>query len=411
MTDQLFIQFYSRRRNNIYNLINGFSDTYGLCRKHGDFVWIYDEPDRRRWYDYDRYAANPLPIRTGKVYVSALDVNHLYQCWVWARCYPDIDFVVGGPVAAECDIDSAGWDPAYVRVEDPDAIPANLTITGKSVEQWFGLDDFSDPWRLEIPDDIPAGSRIYFSYTLDNACFWRRCIYCNIGLHDRRHVRRRRHMDFEFRQLDFEGTKLVRLNTGSLSPRLIRDLFPALPSGDGFEYRTFVRAADPENQALQEAIAQCDGAFPETVLGYGVEYPTRRMLAHVDKGFGPDEIIRSMEICKRGGVRANGNAIVGWNNLTEQDVNELERFMARLPVGAFKNMQLRWLLAHPRTAIHDRYHGRPIRFGPFYEGFSVELDDPEMIELNRRSVDIFERYAPVKQYKLEGADNARSHLR
>lgn len=410
MTDQLFLQFYSRRKSTIYNLLNGFSDTYDLCRKHGEFVWMRDEPDSRNWYDYDRYAAQPLPLSKGTIYISALDVNHLYQCWVWARLYPDIKFVVGGPVASECDIKSSGWDPAYVRVEDPEAIPANLTITGKSVEQWFGVDDFPGPWRLDIPEDIPTGSRIYFSYTLDNACFWRRCIYCNIGLHDLRHVRRRKKMDFEFRTLGFEGTKLVRLNTGSISPRLIRELFPALPRGNGFEYRTFMRAADAENRALQDAIADCEGHFPDMVLGFGVEYPTKRMLAHVDKGFGPDEIIQSMEICKEGGIQANGNAIVGWNNLTGQDVKELEVFMQRLPVGAFKNMQLRWLLAHPRTAIHDQYSGRPIRFGPFYEGFSVDLDDPQMIDLNRQSVDIFEHYASVKQYKLEGLDNVRKHL-
>jgi len=410
MTDTLFLQFYSRRKSTIYNLLNGFSDTYDLCRNHGDFVWMKDEPDSRHWYDYDRYAAKPLPISKGTIHVSALDVNHLYQCWVWACQHPDIHFVVGGPVASECDIESPGWDPAYVRVEDPDAIPPNLTLTGKSVEQWFGIDDFPGPWRLEIPTDIPAGSRIYFSYTLDNACFWRRCIYCNIGLHDLRHVRRRRKMDFEFKALDFEGTKLVRLNTGSIEPRLIRELFPALPCGNGFEYRTFMRAADAENRALKEAIIDCGGRFPDMVLGFGVEYPTKRMLAHVDKGFGPDEIIQSMEICSEGGIRANGNAIVGWNNLTQQDVKELESFMKRLPTGAFKNMQLRWLLAHPRTAIHDQYRGRPIRFGPFYEGFSVELDDPQMIELNRQSAEIFEHFASVKQYKLEGLENVRRHL-
>ncbi len=410
MSDTLFMQFYSKRKSAVYNLLNGFSDTYELCRQHGECYWMPDEPDDTRWYQYDRYASRRLPIDRGTIYASALDVNHLYQCWVWAKEHPEIGFIVGGPVASERDIQSPVWDPAYVRVDDPGAIPPNLTLTGKSVEQWFGVPDFSGRWHLDLPSDIPAGSRIYFSYTLDDACFWSRCIYCNISCHDASVVRRRQDMAFEFADLPFEGTKLVRLNTGSVTPRQLRELLPVLPRGNGFEYRTFIRAAAPESAALKAALAACEGGVPEIVLGLGVEFPTRRMLAHVDKGFGPEEIIKCLEVCQEAGIVANGNVIVGWKNLTAEDIIELESFVKRIPMGSLRALQLRWLFAHPYTPIHADYHGKPVTFGPFYEGFSVELDDPKMKALNRRAVDIFEHYAPIKKYKLEGLASVRERL-
>jgi hypothetical protein len=261
-----------------------------------------------------------------------------------------------------------------------------------------------------VPEDIPEGSRIYFSYTLDNTCFWSRCIYCNIGLHATDCIRRRRHMDFEFRDLPFNGTKLVRLNTGSITPKHIRELLPQLPTGNGFQYRTFMRAADPENQALKSALAACGDNVPDLVLGFGMEFPSERMWKFVDKGFGADEVMESLDICSDAGIRANGNFIVGWKNLETSDVDELEAFMERLPESAFKNIQLRWLFAHPYTAIHDQYTGKGVRFGPFYEGFSVDVDDPEQLALNQRAVDIIDRYADIKKYRIDGLSGVRKRL-
>ena len=410
MSDSLFLQFYSQRKSKIYNLLNGFSDTYDLCLRHGDMFWMQDEIDSANWYDFDRYAEKKLPIQRGTLYVSALDVNHLYQCWVWAKQYPDIRFVVGGPVATERSTGGTTWNPAYLRVDNPSAIPENLILTGRSVESWFGEPEFSGPWKLDVPEDIPEGSRIYFSYTLDNTCFWSRCIYCNIGLHATDCIRRRRQMDFEFRELPFNGTKLVRLNTGSITPKHIRELLPRLPTGNGFQYRTFMRAADPENQALKSALAACGDNIPDLVLGFGMEFPSERMWKFVDKGFGADEVMESLDICSDAGIRANGNFIVGWKNLNPGDVDELEAFMDRLPERSFKNIQLRWLFAHPYTAIHDQYTGKSVRFGPFYEGFSVDVDDPEQLALNRRAVDIIDRYAGIKKYRIDGLTGVRKRL-
>ncbi|MBT8340896.1 MAG: hypothetical protein HKP58_06145 [Desulfatitalea sp.] len=410
MHETIFLQFYSRRKSGVYNLLNGFSDTYDLCRRHGEPRWYPEAPDKRNERQYDHYAANPPPIRKGTVFISALDVNHLYQSWVWADLHPDITFVVGGPVAAEINTDGPRRQPAYVRVDDPAALPQNFVLTGKSVETWFGVPDFSGPWRLELPGGIAPDSPIYFSYTLDNICFWNRCIYCNMGCHDRQNNRRRTDMAFEFQHLPFEGVKQVRLNTGSLTPHHIRNLLPLLPRGETFQYRTFMRPAAAETRALRDAIAAAQGPLPEMVLGFGVEFPSMRMLAHIQKGFTPEEMMTALELCSAHHIRVNGNVIVGWNNLTPGDIDALASFFDRMPHGAFRTLQLRWLFAHPFTAIHDRYRGTPRTFGPFYEGFSVALDNAEQIALNRTAVEIILRHGPMKGYTVQGLAKVKEHL-
>ena len=41
MQDTLFLQFYNQIKGSYYDLCNGYSDTYDLCRSKGD--------DRCRW--------------------------------------------------------------------------------------------------------------------------------------------------------------------------------------------------------------------------------------------------------------------------------------------------------------------------------------------------------------------------
>jgi len=70
---------------------------------------------------------------------------------------------------------------------------------------------------------------------------------------------------------------------------------------------------------------------------------------------------------------------------------------------------MRWLLAHPYTRVHDTYEGKPIRLGPFYEGFRTQIDESQM-ELNREAGDIIGHYSSIKHYKVEGMVNIKKHL-
>jgi hypothetical protein len=409
MRDTLFIQFYSSVRDRYTDLCNGFSDAHALCRQHGDFYWQEHTADPADWEDETIYHRRPLPIKRGRAFVSAVYVHHLYQAFIWARENPDVTFVVGGPVAAERGDRRGQWAPLYIDVRDPDAVPPNLTITGKSVEEWFGVANFSHPWVLTLPDDLPPDRAVYFSYTLDNGCFWRKCIYCNIALHARELFRRRERYDLEFSRLTHPGRKLVRLNTGSVSARHIRDLVPVLPRRDGFEYRLFMRPGRPETEALQTVAAALPGRLPEMMIGIGMEFPSERMLAFIQKGFVPQEMDDFLAVCRNHRIRINANVILGWGNLVDSDIGDLDRYLAAMPPGSLANVQVRWLYAHPRTAIHGQFEGEPINLGPFYLGFRTRVSR-EQAERNRQAADIIDGYAEAKGYRVEGMAKVRTYL-
>jgi hypothetical protein len=408
MQDVLFIQFFSRSSKDYYDLSNGFSDTYALCRSRGEFFWQPHEPDSSKWYTEAAYIDRPLPIRKGTAYVSASYINHLYQAYVWARQYPEIRFVVGGPVAASRSCPSDAWAPLYFSLREGAELPENLVITGRSVEEIFGVPNFSGSWWVEIPyPKVPPEAPVYLSYTLDNGCYWGRCIYCNIKEAPRELFRRREAMDFEFAHLPHPGKKIIRLNTGSMTPRYIRQVLPHLPSRADLEYRTFMRASKAENLALEKVLETSGADLSRLTIGIGVEFPSRRMLAYMDKGITPDDILETLRICGAHGIKVNGNIILGWNNLIETDISELERFLDRMPPNAMTSVQLRWLYAHPRTPIHEEYRGDPICLGPFYLGFKVDIPDDQQAR-NQETVRLIETYCPQKGVRIEGLGNVKA---
>jgi len=410
MRDSLFLQFYNKTKSGYFDLCNGFSDTYDLCKSKGDFYWTEHEIDRTKWYLDETYENRELPINKGTVYISAIYMNHLYQSYVWAKEYPDIRFIVGGPIAAERRIDENGWHPVYVEVDSHDRLPSNLELTGQSVEDWFEVPNFSGKWKVDVPEFVPDDGRIYFSYTLDNGCYWRKCVFCNIALHAMEVFRKRKNMKYEFEDMEHNGHKIVRLNTGSITTKYIREVLPELPRGDDIEYRLFMRPATAENKALKEVLIECDGNFPKLVLGFGMEFPTNRMLRYIGKGAKTDEVLEFLRLCHENKIHINANFILGWDNLIQDDIKELEIFMDSMPEHSITTFQMRWLFAHPHTKIHDTYKGKAVKLGPFYEGFRTEINE-EQIQLNKEARDIISQYSSIKHYKLEGMVNIRKYLK
>jgi len=408
MQDVLFVQFFSRSKNTYCDLTNGFSDTYDFCQGKGDFFWVEHEGDSSKWHSEKTYSDRKLPIDRGTVYVSASYINHLYQAYIWSRHYPEIEFIVGGPVTASRECASDAWDPLYFQVRDNVRFPENLKITGQSVEDIFGASNFSGQWRLKVPHTrVNPESPIYFSYTLDNSCYWGKCIYCNIKEAPRELFRSREKMNYEFAELAHPGRKIVRLNTGSITPKNIREILPNLPRRNDLEYRTFMRSAKAENQALKKVLGQMKGDFPALTLGIGIEFPSDRMLQFMGKGITNADILETLRICAQYKVKVNGNVILGWGNLLEEDIRGLERFFKDMPDQSMTTAQLRWLYAHPHTIIHDQYQGKPTHLGPFYLGFSTEIS-PDQMTLNQEAVKIIQKYSPKKRFKLEGLGNMKT---
>ncbi|MFH2059807.1 MAG: radical SAM protein [Pseudomonadota bacterium] len=404
MSDTLFIQFYSKTKSGWFDLCNGFSDTYDLCQSKGDFLWMEHEADNDKWYEEPTYQNRLLPIQKGRVYVSASYVNHLYQAYTWATLYPDIEFIVGGPVASERCVSIDGWNSVHFKVEKE--LPSNLFLTGQSVEDLFKVPNFSGKWKFKVPGVIPRDSRIYFSYTLENMCYWKKCPFCSIAQQSTEHFRKREKIDLEFLNFDFQGHKIVRLNTGSIMPEHIKAILPRLPNLKDIEYRFFMRAAKAETNALKQVIKQLDQNVPDCTIGFGIEFPSDRMWKYLNKGTKMDEVFETLELCRKSGFKVNANVILGWNNLIEQDLKDLEHFMDTLSENAVTTLQLRWLFAHPYTKIHENYDGvqNSIKLGPFNCGFNVRVNEKQKT-LNMEAAKIIKEKCGLKKIKLEGYKN------
>lgn len=406
MQDTLFIQFFNKTKSGYYDLCNGFSDTWDLCREKGEFLWVEHESDNNKWYDEKIYQNRELPVKKGRIYISASYINHLFQAYTWALQYPEINFFVGCPVASERAKDSDGWNSVHFKVEKQ--LPENLLITGQSVENLFNVKDFSGKWKLKVPDEVPEKSRIYFSYTLENQCYWKKCIFCSIAQHSKHHFRKRQNMALEFKDLDFNGHKIVRLNTGSMTPEHISTILPSLPTGDDIEYRFFMRAARAETNALKQVVEKKGKNIPDCTLGFGIEFPSNHMWKYLDKGTSMKQVIETLEFCTKAGFKVNANVILGWNNLTEHDLKDLEKFMEGFSKHTVTTLQLRWLFAHPYTRIYETYKGveNSIRLGPFNCGFNVMVDEKQK-KLNLKAAEIIKVKCSKKKIKLKGYKNLR----
>jgi hypothetical protein len=404
MKDILFIQFYGRTSSGWFDLCNGFSDTRDLCLSKGDFLWIPLEQNIDQWYDEAAYSPISLPISKGVAYVSASYINQLYHAYLWALQYPRVQIIVGGPVASERYATEPGWHSVHFKVENP--LPPNLTLTGQSVESLFGVPEFSGKWHLEVPHQIPEDSRIYFSYTLENQCYWKKCPFCSIAQHSAKHFRKRKILDIAFKDLDYNGHKIVRLNTGSMTPDHIRTILPMLPADPDMEYRFFMRAAAAETHAMEKAVAGMGDNIPDCTLGFGIEFPSNRMWQYLNKGTRMEEVIATLAFCTKTGFKVNANVILGWNNLTEQDIKDLENFMQGLSGQTVTTLQLRWLFAHPYTKIYDTYDGveNSIRLGPFNCGFHVRVG-PDQQKLNQTAAKIIKTACDKKGIQLQGYKN------
>jgi len=362
--NNLFIQFYYKRKDErlpFYILGNGFSQTHEYCKSLGDIVWVKHKDEH---YSFD------IPFNNGTVYLSCIEASHLHIAFLMARKYPNIKFILGGPICC-----------LPFKIIKP--IPQNIVMTSKSVEEWFGFKNFSLDWKLELPDDISDEDIIYFTYSLDNnICYWHKCIFCLSSCRKSK-PSRRKDPQFEFRNLSYhKGRKIVRLGTLCLINRHILQL-PQLPSD--FEYRIFLRAGEKELQSLNSV----HNLNQMKNLGFsiGIEFPSEKMWSYMKKGYNKDTVLRALSTLKNNAVHLS--TIVGWPNISENDIKSLKKFMDEIPKDLSDlSFNINQLFAYYNTRIYDLYEkGNEYTEGPFYFGYTPRLTKNQL-ELNIKARDV-----------------------
>lgn len=386
--NNLFIQFYGKWKVSddfsCWGISNGFSDTYDLCKNKGDFLWIQHEDDSQV-SSLDSIMKDcrekELPIKTGNVFISATTTTHQYQSYVWAKRYPNINFIVGGPaVITKTSILT-------------DNIPNNLIFTSNSVEQWFNVPDFSYKWKLKLPKKIlESNLYAYPCYTITNNCYWGKCIFCKYNVDS---IRTRKNFDFEFKNYA-DKIRSIFLYSPTMSLKTLKQIIINLPKN--LKYSMFLRVGKSENKILKEVFELCkngDGPPVKNIrFQVGVEFPGNRMLQFMKKGTTTNTILEALNIVKEYNAKYYLSFMLGWPNLIKQDLYEVENFVKRAPrfVENQKDpviLSRIWLLLmRVRTPLYNMFEkGSDIKIGPFYIG-NTPILSKEQIHLNNHVRDM-----------------------
>jgi len=396
MKDTIFIQFYSRIENtnprykghSIYELCNGFSDTYDLCKSKGDFIWI-NHSKQLKGFGSDRDdIVVELPIDKGTAYVSTYYLSQLYQVLKWAEQYPNIHFMAGGP-AANYDV---------FELPDDFVLPPNMFITELTVEQFFGVDNFSHKWKLELPDDDESMTLSY-TYTLCSRCYWGKCIFCNYS----QGGRIRKNIGFEYLNVKYNGRQRINLYTPSMTSRQLVEILGSVPYNPNVRYDIYLRGNDMERYTLEEIFKYRDDKFPQVKFIVGAEFPTERMLKYIQKNVtvkGIIDIVNMIANYAHEDIQVQLPFILGWNNLVSNDIKELELFFKQLPFDKVKiTFSANLLVAKLHTPVYDTYEKQEdLTVGPFRYGFTPKISK-EQLKLSQAALEVmFDQGVTVFDY-------------
>lgn len=391
-----FLQFITSLKNEkkeeYYSLTNGFSDAYSICKEIGEFIWIDQSSDQH----YDRKHLieefdkqdQKFPISAETVYISAMQIFHIYQAYRWAQHTKDTKFVVGGPAV----------DSGFLNFDGVEK-PLNLELSNISVEQYFGNEDFSGEWGLDVK--APKEKPILFTYSLDNYCYWGKCVFCKYPQQTCK-MRIKNKPQFEFEHVAPERKKTIWLQTNCLTPKRIKQILPNLPNNENIEYIMFVRGTPAERRALEE-ISDITN-FDRLNLYMGIEFPSDRMLSWIRKGVTCKDYIQFLKTTEKLNINMTMSYILGWDILQESDIDDVERFINQMPENNLNLQKIFLLTVAAKTELYnycDKTKLKPITCGPFTVGYNLELNKEQALLNERvRKLILSNKYRTLDRYNF-----------
>ncbi len=361
--DTLFLQFYHKRKTSINKEIicynNGFSETWDLCKQHGDFYWLEYKINSDYLTNIDHFKDTELPISKGTIYVSCFYITQLWWIVILARKYSDIKFIVGGPVN--------GW---------VGELPANVITTDKTMEEVFGVKPFSYKWKLELPV-AEKNSLLHFTYPIEDRCYWSKCIFCTYSTNTHR-IRSCPKWEFEY--IESNMKKIVFIYSPSISPNYLK-ILPEQPDQENIEYAYFIRADVSETlKTILPKLSRPDNHM----FACGMDFPSDRMLSYINKGLTKKDYIKLAKVFSGYDCTLLFTMILGWPNLIENDIKEAENFINELKLVNPKVMfKINKLISKPEKILRDFKIGNKYKIGDFYCGFYPYLSSKQK-KLNKK---------------------------
>lgn len=361
--NNLFIQFYTKKYRG-YILCNGFSDVYDYCKNIGEFVWI----------DTETMSSYVFPFTKGNVYISVSYHNHFSQAIKWADQYPEINFVVGGPLFY-----------LFSFQNKP-----NLKIINSSAEKFFGLKDFSLNWNIYLTpfkQIVKENEYILLTYAINSICYWHKCTFCN---HCFIPARVRKFINPNITdEIDFDGEKHIRLGCPSFQPKYIKNILPLLKDDKKTAYDIYVRPGKKEYQLFKEILTSST-KLPKLKIEIGVEFPSDRLLKQMKKGITVNDLTNFIDIIQQiPNIELTLLYIIGWPNITKTDLDNLETFL-NLTLNKYSFVFVSRLICYSRTAIHNTFLSNRKSFiyeNGIYKGYIPYLNK-ESKKLNQQALNM-----------------------
>jgi hypothetical protein len=369
----VFVQFFNHRIvDNHYETIclsNGFSTALEYCKQNGDLVWVqtktYIEGSKNK--DLELVES---PIKQGTMFVSCFYMSQIYQGYVWAKENPNLKVICGGPAIGNF-------------TYDIDKIPKNLLFENRTIEEFFGHKIFSTSWNLELQNIDLKQKSIFFSYEMDEYCYYGKCIFCNLRQCKQFRIKK----DLTFNDLRNSSLpnnyqKRVWLHTPSVKPSFLRKNIEYLPK-DNFQYYIFLRTDKQINKTLRSILINNKNYFSNITFVIGVDALSNRLLQYLQKGYTVKDVLETLEILNNYNIKSSISMISRFPNIIKEDLKEVEYYINHKVIQKSKApWVINDLVSKTNTPLLD-FNGEDIFIGPFLIGKYPYLTN-EQEQINNR---------------------------
>ena len=329
----LFIEFFYLYDKRIV-LYNGFSTCYNLC---SDIISI-----EVRNSDPGYILKSLRDAITSKdyknVYVTACHSWETFFIYTMAIEFPLVNFLIGGSGAV--------WES---RTASFPVIP-NFKLTTESIESIFP--NFCErQWGLNIPDIVNDDSIKTVEFLMGSSlrdCTWGKCKFCiiNTGF---THADSTKYIDIDFIKnvpKYLIKDKLVKIYLGYPDTTLeeLDALLPVINYDDSIWYRFQMRSVKFKDLYKLKELFLKIKRTERIQISMGVEFLSNRMLKYMNKNREVKDYIGTINLLLDFKVNIKLNFILGWNNLTPQDVYELKEGMSQIDCSTIICMLSRFII-------------------------------------------------------------------
>jgi radical SAM superfamily enzyme len=333
MKNILFIEFYYILPNNsIMVLNNGFSPCYNLCNNIISIEIRLDDLD----YTLNLLRKALTLEKFDMVYVSSFYLWHTIFVYKIASEFPNINFIVGGP-----DASSSKVNTKLLFEQD------NFKLTSEPLRSIFPEIYHERKWGLNFPKLESNIKNIEFSMCNSRrTCSWGKCKFCTsnskfprINSGDDPIINFIENIPTELRE-----TKQLLIHTQfpDITFKELRELTPIFNYDIRINYCSALRAVKIDRlKKFKDVLVEI--LNPNRIsFQIGIEFLSNRMLEYMNKGLTVDDYVGTITLLQELNFSINLNIILGWNNLTFNDVKEfnnaLEKFdssKVRIVLGRF----------------------------------------------------------------------------